>query len=108
VIEDMGLQLLYRGPLEWHYFRTKFHENLPSGSEVISGGQKDGQTGDLQSLLLFLESRLEMKVCSLDHLITCNRQGNMCAVYSPIILQWGGIPGHVLNPDTLNVIVIFT
>jgi hypothetical protein len=97
----MGLKLLCRGPLEGHYFRTKFHENLPSGSEVISGGQKDGQTGDFLSLL-------EMKGCSLDHLITCNTQENMCAVYSPFILQWGGIPGHVLNPDTLNVFVIFT
>jgi hypothetical protein len=34
----MGFKLLHRGPLEWHYLPTKFHENLPSGSKVISGG----------------------------------------------------------------------
>jgi hypothetical protein len=37
----MGLKLLRRGPLEWHYLRTKFHENLPSGPEVISGEHTD-------------------------------------------------------------------
>jgi hypothetical protein len=37
MIEAMGLKLLHRGPIEWHYLRTKFHENLPSGSEFISG-----------------------------------------------------------------------
>jgi hypothetical protein len=47
----------HRGPLEWHYLRTKFHENLPSGSEVISGG--DTKTGDLISLLSFLENSLK-------------------------------------------------
>jgi len=41
MIEAMGLKLLHRGPLEWHYLRTKFHENLPSGSKVISGGHTD-------------------------------------------------------------------
>jgi hypothetical protein len=33
----MGLKLLHRGPLQWHYLRNKFHENLPGGLEVISG-----------------------------------------------------------------------
>jgi hypothetical protein len=51
-----NLLLLHRGPLEWHYLRTKFSDNLTSDSEVISGGQ----TGDLVSLLSFLESRLEI------------------------------------------------
>jgi hypothetical protein len=41
MIEDMGLKLLHRGPLKWHYRRKYFHENLPSGSEIISGGQTD-------------------------------------------------------------------
>jgi hypothetical protein len=40
---------------------TKFHENLPSGSKVISGGDTDRQTGDLISLLSLLESRLIME-----------------------------------------------
>jgi hypothetical protein len=31
MIETMGLKLLHRGPLEWHYICTKFHQNLPSG-----------------------------------------------------------------------------
>jgi hypothetical protein len=44
---------LHRGPFEWHYFRTKFHENLPSGSEVIGWGHR--QTDHLISLLSFLE-----------------------------------------------------
>jgi hypothetical protein len=39
MIEAMGLKICLRGPPEWHYFRTKFHEILPSGSKVISGGQ---------------------------------------------------------------------
>jgi hypothetical protein len=41
LIEAKGLKILHRDPLEWHYFRTKFHENLPSGSKVISGGRTD-------------------------------------------------------------------
>jgi hypothetical protein len=54
-------ELLHRFPLEWHYFRTKFHENPPSCSKVISGGDtgKYRQTGDLISLLPFLESRIK-------------------------------------------------
>jgi hypothetical protein len=32
------IELLHRGPLEWHYLHTKFLENLPSCSEVIGGG----------------------------------------------------------------------
>jgi hypothetical protein len=56
MIEAMGL--LHRGLLEWHYVHTKFHENLPSSSKVISGGHTDRQTGDLLSLLSFLRSRL--------------------------------------------------
>jgi hypothetical protein len=39
----MGLQLLHRGPLEYHYLRTKFHENLLRGTKVISGGHADRQ-----------------------------------------------------------------
>jgi hypothetical protein len=38
MIEDMGLKSLQRGPLEYHYVLTKFHENFPSGLNVISGG----------------------------------------------------------------------
>jgi hypothetical protein len=41
IIEAIGLKLLYPGSLEWHYLHTKFRENLPSGSEVISGGHTD-------------------------------------------------------------------
>jgi hypothetical protein len=43
MIEDMGLKLLHRGSLEWHYLRTKFHENLPSTTKIISGGHTDWQ-----------------------------------------------------------------
>jgi hypothetical protein len=39
--EAMGLKLLHRGPLEWHYFHTIFRENLQSGSIVISRGHTD-------------------------------------------------------------------
>jgi hypothetical protein len=42
MVENMGLKLLHRSPLEWYYLRTKFHETLPSGSKVISDGQTDG------------------------------------------------------------------
>jgi hypothetical protein len=41
MIEAMGLKLLHRDPLEWHYLCTKFHGNLPSGSKVIRGGHAD-------------------------------------------------------------------
>jgi hypothetical protein len=41
MIEALGLKLLHRGPLGWDYLRTKSHENLPSGSDIISGGHTD-------------------------------------------------------------------
>jgi hypothetical protein len=52
---------------------TKYHENLAGGSKVISGGTRTHarehthththtQTGDLISLLSFLESRLKIKL----------------------------------------------
>jgi hypothetical protein len=37
MVEDMGLKSLHRGTLEWHHLLTKYHEDLPSGSKVISG-----------------------------------------------------------------------
>jgi hypothetical protein len=40
---------------------TKYHEDLPSGSKVISGGYTDRQTGDLISLLSFLKSKAKIK-----------------------------------------------
>jgi hypothetical protein len=43
MFEAMELKII--GSLEWHYFRTKFRKNLPCGSEVISGGHTDIQTG---------------------------------------------------------------
>jgi hypothetical protein len=57
----MGLKLLHLGPLKWQYIRTKFHENLPIGSKVISGGDThtDRETGNFISLHSFLESRLK-------------------------------------------------
>jgi hypothetical protein len=42
--EAIRSKLLHRGPLEWHYLRTKFHENLQNGSKVISGGHTDTHT----------------------------------------------------------------
>jgi hypothetical protein len=50
-VKAMGLKIMHQGPLEWHYLLTKFNENLPSGSKVISGGHTDRQDGDLISLL---------------------------------------------------------
>jgi hypothetical protein len=44
VVKDMKLKLLDRGPLEWQYLRAKFHENLSSGSKVISEGHTDRET----------------------------------------------------------------
>jgi hypothetical protein len=41
MIEATGLKLLPRGPLEWYYLRTKFHENRSNGSEVTGGVQTD-------------------------------------------------------------------
>jgi hypothetical protein len=52
-----------RGYLQWHHPPTKFHENAPIYSKVISGGYAGTHThthdGDLISLLSFLESRLK-------------------------------------------------
>jgi hypothetical protein len=56
MVENMGIKSLHRGPLEWHHLRTKFSENLSRGLEVTSGGNR--QTGDLISILSFLESGL--------------------------------------------------
>jgi hypothetical protein len=53
-----------RDHLQWHHLPTKFHENSPIGSKVISGThthihtRAHRQAGDLVSLLSFLESRL--------------------------------------------------
>jgi hypothetical protein len=44
MIETMGLKILRLGPLKWYYLRERFHDNLPSGSEAISGGHADRQT----------------------------------------------------------------
>jgi hypothetical protein len=55
----------HQGHHQWHHLPTKFNENPPLGSKIISGGHTDrqiyGQTGDLISLLSFLESRLKSR-----------------------------------------------
>jgi hypothetical protein len=48
-----------RDPLEWHYLPTKYHDNLPRGSKIISETRTHTHTGDLISLLSFLDSRLK-------------------------------------------------
>jgi hypothetical protein len=71
-----------RGYLEWQYLPTKFHENPPIGSKVISGHRQTDrhtQAGDLISPLSFFESRLKMHVggifCDLAKAINCvNRE----------------------------------
>jgi hypothetical protein len=60
MVEAVGLKLLHRGLLEWHYLPPKYHEDLTSGSKVISGGQTDRQTGDLIKMLSFLRNGLKM------------------------------------------------
>jgi hypothetical protein len=37
MIEAMVLKIFHRGPSEWHHLRTKFHENLPSGTKLLAG-----------------------------------------------------------------------
>jgi hypothetical protein len=44
MVEDMGLKLLHRGPLEWHHLPTKYHESLPSGSKVVNEGRARTRT----------------------------------------------------------------
>jgi hypothetical protein len=34
-------KMWHRGHLEWQYLPTKFHENQPGGSKVISGEHTD-------------------------------------------------------------------
>jgi hypothetical protein len=55
--EAMGLKLLHRGPLKWHYLHTKFHEILPSGSKVISRGLTDWR---FEKPTIIFESRLKI------------------------------------------------
>jgi hypothetical protein len=43
MIEAMGLKIAVSGLLEWNYLCICFHENVSSGSEVISGGHTDRQ-----------------------------------------------------------------
>jgi hypothetical protein len=59
MVEAMVLKILHWGPLEWQHLPTKFHENLPFVSKVISGGHTDRHTSDLISILSFLESGLK-------------------------------------------------
>jgi hypothetical protein len=45
IIKAMGLKrLLRQGPLECHYLRTKFYENLQKKLKIIGGGHTDIQT----------------------------------------------------------------
>jgi hypothetical protein len=39
--EATRLKICCRGHLEWQHLPTKFHENPPVGSKVISGGHTD-------------------------------------------------------------------
>jgi hypothetical protein len=41
MIEAMGLKIISTRSPEWHHFPTKFHENIPSSSKVITGGHTD-------------------------------------------------------------------
>jgi hypothetical protein len=92
------------GLLEWHYLPTKFHENLPSGSEVINGGptdtKTDTQTGDVKSLLSFLESRL--KSCPTTHLWRLREEMYSSYSFLTSALDAGerlaSRPGHALPP----------
>jgi hypothetical protein len=58
---------MHRGPLEWNYVCTKFHEYLPRGSKIITGGHTDRQTGDLISLLSFLEITIKSTMIHLTY-----------------------------------------
>jgi hypothetical protein len=55
--EATRLKMWHQGQLQWHHLRTKFHENPPIGSKVISGEHR--QACDLISLLSFFGSRLK-------------------------------------------------
>jgi hypothetical protein len=46
-VEAMTLKIWLRGHLQWHDLLAEFHENLPTGSKLISGGHKEGQTDSM-------------------------------------------------------------
>jgi hypothetical protein len=57
MVEDTRLKIIASRFFEWYYVHTKFHENLPSGSKVISGEHTytGRQTGYFISLLSFVD-----------------------------------------------------
>jgi hypothetical protein len=71
MVEVMGLKIVSSRSLEWHHLPTKFHENLPVSSEVISREHTDRQTGDLISLPIFFFGKQAKNVVHF-HLTFCS------------------------------------
>jgi hypothetical protein len=62
MIEAMGLKIIAQCPLQWHYLCTKFNENLPSGSEVISGHRQSGDIfGKLDNKCSYCNQEIHVK-----------------------------------------------
>jgi hypothetical protein len=51
MVATTALKLWYRGHLQWHDLPTKFHKNLPLGSDVDWEWGRHTEAGDLISLL---------------------------------------------------------
>jgi hypothetical protein len=87
MVEAMALKLLQRGPLEWHHLPTKYHEDLPSGSKIINGGQTEKQTDwRFEKTTFILQSTLK----------TCNSLTDN--VLSSTSQLWNGAPYRTRLP----------
>jgi hypothetical protein len=62
MVKATGLKMWRGGRLQWDNFRAEFHENLPTGSKVISGrAQIDSTVISNTSLSFLKESWLKSK-----------------------------------------------
>jgi hypothetical protein len=62
MVKATGLKMWRGGRLQWNNFGAEFHENLASGSKVISGRAQIDSTVISYTALSFLkESRLKSK-----------------------------------------------
>jgi hypothetical protein len=81
-------QLLHRGPLEWHYLPTNFHENAPIRSKVDRG---DRQDGNLIVSFRLLESRIKNGSNNNNYGNNINMSKNRIVALGALVVACGNI-----------------